>query len=145
MARLGPEPLVVPPLRARPEDVGLLASFFAKGDLPFVPEAYLALFLHAWRGNVRELEKVVTLAKVLAGEGVPIGLPHLPVQLSTTLERLPEAAPVRRTRPSRDELATLLGRHGGDVAAAARELGRQRTLVWRWLRENHLRPADYRS
>ncbi len=144
MARLGPEPLTVPPLRERPEDIGLLTSFFAKGDLPFVPEAYLALFLHAWRGNVRELEKVITLAKVLAGEGVAIGLPHLPVQMSTALERLPEAPPPRRKRPTRDELATLLGRHAGDVAQLARELGRQRTLVWRWLRENHLSPEDYR-
>ena len=38
----------------------------------FVPEAYLALFLHSWKGNVRELEKVVTVAQVLAS-----GEPHL--------------------------------------------------------------------
>jgi transcriptional regulator of acetoin/glycerol metabolism len=146
MARLGPEPLTVPPLRERPEDIGLLAAFFAKGDLPFVPEAYLSLFLHSWKGNVRELEKVVTVARVLAGEGVPIGLPHLPVQFSTRPTPAPVAlVPKRRKRPTRDELASLLGRHGGDVAGLAREIGRQRTLVWRWLRENQLRPDDYKE
>jgi transposase-like protein len=38
-----------------------------------------------------------------------------------------------------------LARHGGDVAELARELGRQRTLVWRWLRENEIRADDFRS
>jgi transcriptional regulator of acetoin/glycerol metabolism len=144
-ARLGPEPMTLPPLRERPEDIGLLASYFGKMPLEFVPEAYQALFLHAWKGNVRELEKVVSLGRVLAGEGRPIGLEHLPVPMATRVEvPLPKPA-IQRKRPSRDELATLLSRHGGDVAQMAREIGRQRTLVWRWHRENQLKPQDYRS
>src|SRR6185503_4815198 len=80
-ARLGPEPLLLPPLRDRPEDVGILAAFFAKVPLEYVPEAFQALFIHPWKGNVRELEKVVTLARVLAGEHTPVGLEHLPVPM----------------------------------------------------------------
>jgi transcriptional regulator of acetoin/glycerol metabolism len=146
MARLGPEPLTLPPLRERREDIGLLTSHFAQGALPFVPEAYLSLFLHAWKGNIRELEKVVALARVLAGKGVPIAQEHLPVQLGTLLARAPAttSTPARRQRPTRDELRTLLSRHGGDVAELAREIGRQRTLVWRWLREHDIRPGDYK-
>jgi transcriptional regulator with PAS, ATPase and Fis domain len=146
VARLGPEPLRLPPLRDRREDVGLLAGFLSKPEsLAFVPEAYLALFLNPWKGNVRELDKVLTLARVLAGPGQPIGLPHLPVPFATPIERLATPEPLlRRKRPSRDELATLLVRHGGDVAQLAREIGRQRTLVWRWLRENQLHPGDYK-
>ena len=145
-ARLGPEPLSLPPLRERVEDVGLLADFFSKGALAFEPEAYQALFLHSWKGNVRELEKVVTLARVLAGEGNPVGLEHLPVPIwvATKHEAALASPIIQRTRPTRDELHTLLARHGGDVARMAREIGRQRTLVWRWLRENQLRPDDYR-
>ena len=144
-ARLGPEPLNVPPLRERPEDVGLLTAFFAKAELEFVPEAFQALFLHSWKGNVRELEKVVALARVLAGEGAAVQVEHLPVPMVTK----PEPAPVKpvvvqRKRPTREELRTLLSRHGGDVAQMAREIGRQRTLVWRWLRENQLSPDDFR-
>jgi transcriptional regulator with PAS, ATPase and Fis domain len=146
VARLGPEPLNLPPLREHPEDVGLLATFFAKEAVTFVPEAYQSLFLHAWKGNVRELEKVVALARVLAGDGVAIALEHLPVQMAARVEPLPvKAAVQRRQRPTREELQTLLSRHGGDVAQLAREIGRQRTLVWRWLRENQLRPDDFRS
>jgi DNA-binding NtrC family response regulator len=146
-ARLGPEPLNLPPLRERREDVGLLAAYFAKADLAFVPEAYQALFLHGWKGNVRELDKVVTLARVLADDGVPIGLEHLPEPLvaAVKIEPPPRKPAIQRTRPTRDELRTLLSRHGGDVARMAREIGRQRTLVWRWLRENQLRPDDYRN
>jgi transcriptional regulator of acetoin/glycerol metabolism len=144
-ARLGPEPLTLPPLRDRPEDIGLLVSFFAKTELTFVPEAFQSLFLHSWKGNVRELEKVVALARVLAGEGTSIGLEHLPAPFAAKIEPLPVKAVVQRKRPTREELHTLLARHGGDVARLAREIGRQRTLVWRWLRENQLRPDDYRS
>jgi len=146
-ARLGPEPLELPPLRERREDIGLLVSFFAKSRVEFVPEAYQALFLHSWKGNVRELEKVVTLARVLAGDGVPISLEHLPAPLvaGVKLDAPPAPSAAPRKRPTREELATLLSRHGGDVARMAREIGRQRTLVWRWLRENQLRPDDYRN
>jgi transcriptional regulator with PAS, ATPase and Fis domain len=144
-ARLGPEPLNLPPLRERPEDVGLLAAFFAKAPLEFVPEAFQALFIHPWKGNVRELEKVVTLARVLAGEHTPVSLEHLPVPMATRIEPPPTKPTVQRKRPTREELQTLLSRHGGDVAQMAREIGRQRTLVWRWLRENQLRPDDYRG
>jgi len=109
-----------------------------------VPEAFQALFLHSWRGNVRELEKVVTLARVLAGEGTAIALEHLPVPMAAKIEPPPVKPTVQRKRPTREELRTLLSRHGGDVAQMAREIGRQRTLVWRWLRENQLRPDDFR-
>ncbi|HVR01572.1 MAG TPA: sigma 54-interacting transcriptional regulator [Polyangia bacterium] len=144
-ARLGPEPFNLPPLRERLEDIGLLTAHFAKAEVELVPEAYQALFLHAWKGNVRELEKVVTLARVLVGEGTPIGFEHLPKPLAAKIERPAGKAVIQRSRPTREELRTLLSRHGGDVAQMAREIGRQRTLVWRWLRENHLSPADYRS
>jgi transcriptional regulator of acetoin/glycerol metabolism len=144
-ARLGPEPLNLPPLRERPEDIGVLTAHFAKVEIEFVPEAYQALFLHTWKGNVRELDKVVTMARVLAGEGTPIGFAHLPVPIAAKIERPTGRPAIQRSRPTREELRTLLSRHGGDVAEMAREIGRQRTLVWRWLRENQLKPTDYRS
>jgi transcriptional regulator with PAS, ATPase and Fis domain len=145
-ARLGPEPLTLLPLRDRPEDIGILTSFLVKDPVTFVPEAYQALFLHNWRGNVRELEKVVTLARVLAGAGVAIGLEHLPAPVAARIDTTPvKTAVQRKQRPTREELETLLIRHGGDVAQLAREIGRQRTLVWRWLRKNQLRPDNFRS
>ncbi|MEM7327468.1 MAG: helix-turn-helix domain-containing protein, partial [Pseudomonadota bacterium] len=53
----------LPPLRARPADISLLADFFARRmaremaeDFPgFAPSAIAAMEAHAWPGNVREL------------------------------------------------------------------------------------------
>jgi DNA-binding NtrC family response regulator len=144
LAHLGPAPLVLPPLRDRVEDIGPLVDFLAADRMSFVPEAYLALFLHSWKGNVPELEKAVTVAQVLADGEPHVDLDHLPMAVATRVEA---AAPTsrKRRRPTRDELVSALARHGGDVARLARELGRQRTLVWRWLRENEIRAHDFRN
>jgi transcriptional regulator of acetoin/glycerol metabolism len=49
------------------------------------------------------------------------------------------------SRPTAVELRALLERHRGNVGSLAREIGRQRTLVWRWLRVAGLKPAEYRN
>ena len=191
-ARLGSERFVIPPLRDRPEDIGLFASYFLRDKVrTFDIWAYQALFLHRWPGNVRELEKVLRNASILAGGRRQIGLGDLPLD-SGQAERSPEervphdgartqgpstpipgwpaspppktplpgwtANPAARTqpafaslrpavpeRPTPELLATLLERHRGNVGHVARELGRQRTLVWRWLRIAGIDPARYRD
>ncbi|MGK9167894.1 phage shock protein operon transcriptional activator [Inquilinus limosus] len=69
--RLAFDVLTVPPLRARPEDIPLLAAHFAQGmahalDRPgfpgFAPAAMAALCAHPWPGNIRELKNVVERA-----------------------------------------------------------------------------------
>jgi psp operon transcriptional activator len=69
--RLAFDVLTVPPLRARPEDVALLAEHFGRAmalDLgwPAFPgfgrDALEALLAHPWPGNVRELKNVVERA-----------------------------------------------------------------------------------
>ena len=66
--RLAFDVVAVPPLRARPEDIPLLAGHFAlrmTRELGrnlfagFAPEAMAALKRHDWPGNVRELRNVV--------------------------------------------------------------------------------------
>jgi two-component system, NtrC family, nitrogen regulation response regulator NtrX len=60
-------PIVLPPLRERPEDIPALAAHFAAQivkqnnwkDITFSPEALRALQAHAWPGNIRELRNVV--------------------------------------------------------------------------------------
>ena len=58
-------PLVVPPLRARRDDIVPLARHFARtlvGDQrppTFAPDALAALTAYAWPGNVRELRNVI--------------------------------------------------------------------------------------
>jgi len=47
--------------------------------------------------------------------------------------------------PSQDELAGLLRTHQGNVAAVARELGKDRTQIHRWLKAYGLSPDAFRS
>ena len=62
LGRLGAQPIVLPPLRDRVEDIGRLVAHFLR-DLrdgrAFEPEAFHALCLHGWPLNVRELSKVI--------------------------------------------------------------------------------------
>ena len=90
--------VVVPPLRARPGDVPLLAEHFlarlrrqvARRVGGFAPQAMQALTAHPWPGNVRELRNAVERAIVL-GEGQLIRLEDLPPQLGSA--GIPPVAP----------------------------------------------------
>ena len=74
--RLAFEVITLPPLRARPEDIPLLASHFGREmarelDWPqfpgFTEAALERLLAHDWPGNVRELRNVVERAVARAG------------------------------------------------------------------------------
>jgi formate hydrogenlyase transcriptional activator len=72
--RLAVFPLVLPPLRARSEDLRPLARYFAARHAarmnrrpPRIPEAvFRSLEAHSWPGNVRELENVLERALILS-------------------------------------------------------------------------------
>ena len=72
--RLAVFPLVLPPLRARPEDIRPLARYFAARHAarmnrrpPRIPEAvFRRLEAHSWPGNVRELENLLERALILS-------------------------------------------------------------------------------
>jgi DNA-binding NtrC family response regulator len=74
----------IPPLRARLDDIPVLAEHLVRRvsqslrrDPPALTDAALAaLASHEWPGNVRELENCVARA-VVAAAGVPIGPEHL--------------------------------------------------------------------
>jgi PAS domain S-box-containing protein len=83
--RLNVIPLVIPPLRARTGDVGLLLDYglvkftglLQKNIRSFSHEAMTALLRYSWPGNVRELENVVEYA-VNMEKGSQISLASLP-------------------------------------------------------------------
>jgi transcriptional regulator with PAS, ATPase and Fis domain len=89
LGRLGAQPITLPPLRDRIEDVGRLAVFFLDqlGDARgFEPEAFHALLLHDWPLNVRELSKVINEASLLSRGAAAIGLEHLPHAVTANLQ-----------------------------------------------------------
>lgn len=80
--RLSTIPVLIPPLRERPEDIPLLALRFAmrvaaemgKKIEGLSPDALAALQSYPWPGNVRELQHVIERAVILTPD--PIIQPH---------------------------------------------------------------------
>src|SRR4030095_67972 len=107
-ARLGAEPIRLPALRYRIEDLGALtAHFLRERPCRFEPLAFQALALYAWPGNVRELEKVVTNAELLARGKEPTPLEALPSAIASTPGRMkaqPIGAATRPPPPNASEL-----------------------------------------
>jgi len=80
--RLAFDVLTVPPLRARPDDIPLLAAHFGRamaaelghpGFSGFTRTARDALLEYAWPGNVRELKNVIERAVHRSAPSRPIG------------------------------------------------------------------------
>ncbi len=146
VGRLGAEPILIPPLRDRVEDIGALAAHFG-GDafVGMEPAAFRALCLHDWPRNVRELDEVVKRAVTLAG-GKTIRLEDLSANVRGALEAGPRVGESRKYRaaPSRGELERLLREKRGNVAAVAKTLDRQWNVVQRWLRRHELEPDQFR-
>jgi DNA-binding NtrC family response regulator len=130
LGRLGAQPIVLPPLRERVEDIGRLAAHFlghAGDERGFEPEAFHALLLHSWPLNVRELSKVVGEASVLSRGAPAIGLEHLPNAVtallqveSDELEEVVEAP--ARTEPDEDTHIDLAPAASIDETSRVREL-----------------------
>jgi len=72
--RLSVFPITIPPLRARPDDITLLARYFIdkycrdlnKKSMILAPSAEEALRAYPWPGNVRELQNCIERAVILA-------------------------------------------------------------------------------
>jgi transcriptional regulator with PAS, ATPase and Fis domain len=132
-ARLGGLQVTVPPLRERPEDLGilipaLLARHGAADTLRIAVEAGRALLRYSWPLNVRELEKVLQTALALSPGAVELSA--LPAVLSVDSET---------ESPGDDEqirarVQVLLSEHQGNVSAVARAMGRDRVQIRRWIR-----------
>jgi transcriptional regulator with GAF, ATPase, and Fis domain len=83
--RLNVFPVMLPPLRERPEDLPALAAFFLKKfceknrreSITLAPEVLEALRHYPWPGNIRELENVMERAVILC-RGTVITLENLP-------------------------------------------------------------------
>lgn len=169
LARLGGFTVDLPPLRARREELGMMVSDLlvrmdpkrARG-IQFSLDAGRALMLYNWPFNIRELEKCLGSARVLAGDA-PIEVEHLPPPLrqvaqldssraapSVPIDPTPELpAPARplsaREEQHRDELLAVLREHEGNISAVARAMGKARIQIQRWVKRYGLDPMSFRS
>jgi DNA-binding NtrC family response regulator len=145
-ARLGAEPVRIPPLRDRIEDLGALASYLmTEKEKPFELAAFQSMCLYHWPGNVRELAKTVASADALSRGAERIGFDHLPTAIGA-VPRLRSSPGRRKYRkpPTAEELEALMKRFQGNMMRVARELDRKPALVYRWARRFGLPVSDFR-
>ncbi len=131
--------LSLPPLRKRKEDIPILAQHFVdhfnllKGrDISGLSQEALSAFMgYDWPGNIRELENAIEHAFILCRGGL-IGRLHLPEPLRSaagSAERSSTGLTLEETETR--VIVESLTRNNGIKTAAARELGINKTTLWR--------------
>jgi len=151
--RLNVVALHLPPLRARREDVPLLAHHFLgvagrQLDKPvrgFSGEALALLQAYDYPGNIRELENAVEQAVAFA-MGPQIGSEDLPEAIrSGPRGRGDEATPAAGTleEMERDLILRRIRELNGNLSLAARALGIGRTTLWRKMKEYRIEPPGH--
>jgi len=162
--RLSVYPIHVPPLRERGNDVLLLAGHFLEINqrrfgvkrLRLAPKAKKILLDYNWPGNVRELEHLLSRAtlKATADQGRDLhSIIIEPQYLDINVQHTPEEsdAPPAPTQPNlipsegitlknavdqfqQELIADKLQTHNGNLAAVARDLGINRSNLYRLLK-----------
>jgi two-component system NtrC family response regulator len=141
--RLNVVNIEMPPLRARGEDIELIALYFLKrfsSDYKkplkgFSPQALKAIRDYPWPGNVRELENKMCRAVILARHHVILptdleinpGAVHNGNSLRTSVDKL-----------ERELLLNALRRHRGVVAHVAEELEVNRPTLYDLMKKHNI-------
>ena len=142
LARLFESQVMLPAVRDRREDILELFGRGFDGERPPMSHALAeALLLHHWPYNVREL---LATARELATEGSNGGLDvaafrRRVASLNTSGPSSKPTAPQAKAELpplSVLELSRVLAKNGGSVARVAREVGRSRRQIYRWI-EKH--------
>lgn len=147
--RLNVVQIFVPPLRARRDDIALLARHFLRQkaeemDLvapPLPAETIRAMEAYDWPGNVRELENFIEGALISFADGMPIVFngPEAPAatesgELRISSKPLPQSR-WRLAEREREQILQALAESGGNRGRAARMLGIDRRTLYRKLKE----------
>jgi formate hydrogenlyase transcriptional activator len=149
--RLNVFPLLVPPLRERPDDVPRLVRHFAQRfaqrmgrQIETIPSEIMeALVRYPWPGNVRELQNVIERAVILSGgpslhvSVADLSIAPVPAQASTT-------AAITLADAEKEHILGILRETGwvvGGPKGAASRLGMKRsTLQWKMTKLGISRP-----
>ncbi|HEV8673100.1 MAG TPA: sigma-54 dependent transcriptional regulator [Methylomirabilota bacterium] len=140
----------VPPLRARAEDIPLLAAHFLEGAAAryrkqidgVTPQAMELLTRHDWPGNVRELKNAIERAVAYAKSPflTPAELPEAVLRGAARHDRhrFREWKEKTLERLEREFIERALAEHGGNVTHTAKALGIHRSTLQRLMRKHHL-------
>lgn len=136
--RLNIFPIILPPLRERPEDIALLTHHFAQKfaakmqkpmkEIP--PQTLKVLSEHDYPGNVRELQNIVERAVIFSTDGV-LRSEHLQLDVNVSKRQIMQQPRTLADFERSLILQTLKEKNwrvGGKAGAAAR-LGLKRTTL----------------
>jgi two-component system response regulator PilR (NtrC family) len=151
--RLSVIPIVIPPLRERPDDIFPLVEYFlkkacTKTEIPlrsFSEGALNKLRAYSWKGNVRELENTVERAVVLSQNSVMteedlhfLQVSDVPQENAILLSSEEKSLDLRHLE--KEALVLALQKSGGRKEEAAKILGISRKTLYRKEREYGIAP-----
>ena len=159
------------PLRERIVDLGVLIADLLKrnvadraASLTLTAPLAQALVRHRWPLNVRELEQALSVAALLANDGV-IDLAHAPESIRTPARESDSGSESGRDSGSGREsdrgrenapldaadekikaaLVASLKEHGGNITYVAKAMGKTRMQIHRWMRRFAVDPTSFRG
>ena len=151
--RLNVVPLVIPPLRERPQDIPLLADHFlrkyaaelGRGRMRFTEGAARKLLSHDWPGNVRELEHVVERAVVLS-ESQTIGESGVLITLAQKHdgESFQAAKSKVVAEFEKSYVQGLLAAYRGNISRSARAAKKNRRAFFELVRRHQIDVEQFR-
>lgn len=152
--------LEIPPLRARPADIDLLAYRFLREFISATGTTRLrgisrlaldAMTTYEWPGNLAQLRRAVeTAASNAAGpeielDDLPVEVRGWPLGVGGDLGKWTDAMNAGRFEFGRRYLEAVLKRFDGRVSDAASYSGVERESFYRLLRRHGLNPDDFRE
>ena len=153
--RLNIVTIKIPPLRARPEDIPMLADYLLESlcrksgikKPPISAEAISLLKSYSWPGNVRELRNVLERC-LNNSRGSVITMEEIPPEVRSMYEPKDTAqqkAGIEQSRKpfsvddwrgyNKDTVIDLMRRYGGNKSRVAKELGITRATFYKRLKE----------
>ncbi|WP_199911701.1 sigma 54-interacting transcriptional regulator [Dongshaea marina] len=162
--RLNVFPILIPPLRERPEDIPLLVKHFTrviskkmgKNITDITVEAMDVLSRCAWPGNVRQLRNFIERSVILT-RGQVLNVPVAELQGQGTRPTRQTAEPIFEVEPApkpvatdngfdRDAIIDALRRSNGIISGprgAATKLGLKRTTLLSRMQKMGIKSQDY--
>ncbi len=150
LARLSGHQHTLMPLRERLEDMGTLVAALVRrsgvpgaSELGFSMQAGRWLLSQRWTLNIRELSQTLRVAAALT-EGPLIESAHL-IERSLGTLGSPQEEGLANPEELRGRLVALLDKHNGNVSYVARDLGKARAQIHRWMQKLSIDVDAYRS
>jgi two-component system, NtrC family, response regulator HydG len=136
--RLNTVELILPPLRERRQDIGMLANYYIKlfaeqygKDGIIIEEETLAgLEEYHWPGNIRELAHAVERAVILSRSGI-LKPADFVLRMKSQPAAVIEEPFVRVEDYERKAITNALNKNNGNLSKAADDLGVARTTLYR--------------